>query len=204
MSDLFTQEKPKMWVAIDPGKQGAIVGLTEHKVLFKKEMPLIGDDIDVLKLHEIIDYCNVKYNATLIIEDVHSIFGVSASNNFVFGWVCGQIDAIIVFSKVKHHYIQPKFWQKNIWTSADMVYKPLKKDQKKPSVDTKASSLNAVRRLFPAEDLRGHIEVKHYGDTPENRKLKRVGDEIPTKRANAKDGIVDALLMCEMARRLNY
>lgn len=194
----------KIYIAIDPGKSGGISAVdTNGNVIFKKEMPLLNDELDAVGLYSILSDAMGNYNCVLVVEDVHSIFGVSASNNFVFGWVCGQIDAVVKLSKIKHEYIQPKFWQKNCWTNSDMIYKPLKEGQKRASVDTKATSLITAMRLFPREDLRGHVEIKYYGDTKENRKLNRAGEPIPTKKNKPHDGIVDSLLMAEVARRLN-
>lgn len=194
----------KIYIAIDPGKSGGISAVDINgNVIFKKEMPLLNDELDAVGLYSILSEAMSNYNCVLVVEDVHSIFGVSASNNFVFGWVCGQIDAVVKLSKIKHEYIQPKFWQKNCWTNSDMIYKPLKEGQKRASVDTKATSLITAMRLFPREDLRGHVEIKYYGDTKENRKLNRAGEPIPTKKNKPHDGIVDSLLMAEVARRLN-
>jgi hypothetical protein len=197
--------KPKLYIAIDPGKSGGISAVDEHgKVVSMQEMPLFGNQIDSLDLYHQLMNFTVNYNCVITIEDVHSIYGTSSNSNWIFGFGCGQVDAVISLTKIKRYSIQPKAWQKNIWSNPDMVYKPLKIGQKKPSVDTKPTSLNAAKRLFPTEDLRGHIEIKYYGNTPENRKLKRVGEPIPTKKNNAHDGIVDSLLIAECSRRLNY
>lgn len=200
----YSSNQTKIWVACDPGKSGGIVALSEKGVIGKWEMPLSGDNLDVIRLSELLTSLVTDYNAVLIVEDVHSIFGTSSGSNFTFGYVCGQIDAVVKLLKTKTYSIQPKKWQKEIWTNVDMVYKPKKPDQKKPPIDTKATSLMAVKRLFPNEDVRGEIVVKYYGDNANNRKLKRVGHPIPSTRDSAHDGICDALLMCEVARRLNY
>lgn len=203
--NIYIDSTPKKaWIAIDPGKTGGIAIITEKSQIYKWEMPLSGDDIDVIALSDLLTNLVSNYNAVLIVEDVHSIFGVSASNNFTFGYVCGQIDAVVKLLKVKRYDIQPKSWQKVIWSSVDMVYKPKKPEQKKPSVDTKATSIMAAKRLFPNEDLRGNIVIKYYGDNANNRKLNRVGQPIPSTKESEHDGIVDALLIAEAARRLNY
>lgn len=195
----------KAYIAIDPGKHGGIVIMTtDGKVISKHETPLLNDDLDVLKLSEIISEASKQFILTAIVEDVHSIFGTSSGSNFTFGYVCGQIDAVVRCNRLKLINIQPKFWQKNAWTTVDMVYKPKKPDQKKASVDTKATSLNTVKRLFPNEDCRGNIIEKYYADNAKNRKLGIAGKLVPTAKTKEHDGIVDALLMAEVARRLNY
>jgi len=195
--------KDKCYLGFDPGKSGGVVAMVGDTIVGKWIMPILGDDLDVIALSDIITSLLSDYNVTAIVEDVHSIYGTSSGSNFTFGYVCGQINAVVKVMRLKVIEIQPKFWQKQIWTNSDMVYKPKKPDQKKASIDTKATSLCAAKRLFPNEDLRGEITVKYYGDNANNRKLKRVGKEIPSGRSEH-DGIVDALLLAECARRLNY
>lgn len=196
--------KPKLYIGLDPGKHGGIVGITSDRVVFKEEMPLLGDDVDSKALHKLITGFNEDYNIVLVVEDVHSIYGTSSGSNFTFGYVCGQIDAVIKLSGVKHLSVQPKTWQKSIWSNSDMMYKPKKPDQKKASVDTKATSMLSAKRLFPNEDLRGNLIVKYYADSAQNRKLKRVGALVPSAKNNDHDGIVDAVLIAEYARRMNF
>lgn len=195
---------PKAILAIDPGKYGGIVAMVGETIVGKWEMPLLGDDLDVIALCDIITSLTGYYNVTAIVEDVHSIYGTSSASNFTFGYVCGQINATVKALRLKTIEIQPKVWQKNIWINSDIVYKTKKADQKKASIDTKATSLCAVKRLFPNEDLRGEIKVTYYGDNAQNRKLKRVGLPVPSKKDKPNDGLVDALLIAEVARRLNY
>lgn len=172
--------KPKAYVAIDPGKSGGVVAMVNDVLIGKWIIPILGDDIDIKALYRIISDLISQYNVTLVLEDVHSIFGTSAASNFAFGFVCGVIEAIVVSQGVRLIKVQPKVWQKVVWTNSDMQYKPKKPDQKKASVDTKATSLLAATRLYPGEDFRKSVRAKI-----------------------AHDGIVDACCMCYYARRMN-
>ena len=169
------------YIGIDPGKSGGIVVISDNGlVIHKTPMPLLGDNLDVVAIQHLFTSLVGIYNPVVILEDVHSIFGSSASSNFTFGYVCGAIEAVVLCSKFKLIKVQPKKWQAEIWTVSDKVYKTKKPDQKNPSVDTKATSLCAVSRLFPSEDLRKTARSKI-----------------------AADGIVDALLLAEFGRRKN-
>lgn len=191
MTDLFSTETPiiekprmelksKAYVSIDPGKTGAICAMVNERFIGKWVIPLLGKEVDIKALYNIISGLIGKYNVVLILEEVHSIFGTSASSNFTFGFVCGVIEAIVVSQDVKLIKVQPKAWQKTIWCNADLTYKPKKPEQKNASIDTKATSLRAAVRLFPTEDF-----------------------TKSARSTNAHDGIIDAALISEYARRMN-
>ena len=91
-------------------------------------------------------------------------------------------------NKIPYHLVQPKVWQGVIWENKDIVvkYKTIKdkktnKEKSKKVIDTKASSFNAAKRLFPNIDLR------------------RTG-----KCKNLDDNKCDSLLICEYGKRKNF
>lgn len=197
--------KPSLpaYLAIDPGKFGGLTVMCEGKLVFKSPMPLTaGDNLDLKALYDLITALTSDYLLTVVIEDVHSIFGSSAGSNFTFGYVCGAIEAVVVCCRLKYIKVQPKTWQKEVWNNADKCYKPKRPDQKNPSVDTKPTSLNCARRLFPDFDFRS-VEDSYYADNPQNRKLDRVGKVVMSKNQAPHDGIIDSALMCEYARIKN-
>lgn len=184
-NDLFKKSATleKAWVGVDPGKSGAISVMDSNgKIVYRAIMPLIGDDVNIHELYKIFAGLKLDYELTLILEDVHSIFGSSAASNFTFGFVCGAIEAIVISHSIKLIKVQPKSWQKEIWQNADKCYKPKKPEQKNPSLDTKATSLKAAIRMFPTFDFRKPNSLRSV---------------------NAHDGIVDAVLICEYGRRKN-
>ncbi len=172
--------KPKIYLGIDPGKSGAIAFVDPEGKLHKYVIPIAGSDIDGQELYNILDTIRYHYTPTVILEDVHSLFGMSAASNFSFGFVCGMIRAMVIANSLPIHMVAPKTWQKLIWLNDDKVYKPKKPEQKNPSIDTKATTLKAVRRIFPTFDL-----------------TKNQRAQIPH------DGIVDAIALSEYGRRLN-
>ena len=172
--------KTKIWVGVDPGKKGGIVAISDNGIVGKWVMPLLGDDIDAQGIWDILAELKTKHDITLVLEEVHSLFGMSASTNFSMGHTLGIILGIIVTSKIKLIRIAPKTWQKEVWNTSDMEYKPIKEGQKKASVDTKLTSMKAAHRLFPTADFRA-----------------------TTRSKNDHDGITDSVCLAEYARRKN-
>ena len=168
-------------MSIDPGSKGFICtqidGVFNHYSI---------EDNDLYQLSEIMAEIRSKYdNLVCVIEDVHSIFGSSAKSTFNFGFNKGYLIGLLAANKIPYILVQPKEWQKVVWTNADMVvsYKQVKVKDKivsKKVVDTKATSINAAKRLFPTMDFRKSERAK-----------------------NIDDNKVDATLMSEYARRMN-
>jgi hypothetical protein len=174
--------KEKLYLGIDPGKSGGIVGLDLHGGFIKSIIPVLGDDVDIHALYAFFLPLKEKYNCTLILEDVHSMFKMSAGSNFTFGFVCGAIEAIVIAHGFKLIKVAPKTWQKELWQNSDKQYKPLEKGQNNPSINTKLTSLICAKRLFPQYDFR-------KSDSPRVK--------------NDHDGIVDSCLIAEYGRRKN-
>lgn len=168
-------------MSIDPGSKGFIC--TQIDGVFKHYSI---EDNDLYQLSEIMAEIRSKYdNLVCVIEDVHSIFGSSAKSTFNFGFNKGYLIGLLAANKIPYILVQPKEWQKVMWTNADMVvsYKQVKAKDKvvsKKVVDTKATSINAAKRLFPMIDFRKSERAK-----------------------NIDDNKVDATLMSEYARRMN-
>ena len=168
-------------MSIDPGSKGFIC--TQIDGVFKHYSI---EDNDLYQLSEIMAEMRSKYdNLVCVIEDVHSIFGSSAKSTFNFGFNKGYLIGLLAANKIPYILVQPKEWQKVVWNNADMVvsYKQVKVKDKivsKKVVDTKATSINAAKRLFPTMDFRKSERAK-----------------------NIDDNKVDATLMSEYARRMN-
>lgn len=185
-------------LGIDPGKNGAIVVYDSvDKTISKITIPLIGKILDLNELARMLKMYD-RCNSHIFIEDVHALYGSAAGATFTFGFVCGAIQGIICTLQIPYTLVQPKAWQKVIYQGIPEQRKPPKKLSKKElaikaaggkvrkpkdigSIDTKAMSLIAAKRLFPDIDLRKNERCK-----------------VPH------DGIVDALLIMEYGRRLMH
>lgn len=171
----------KCYMGIDVGDKGFIV--TQYKGDFKYYSIIEHD------LYELADFMRqIRQdfsNLVCVIEDVHAITGSSAKGTFGFGFNKGYLIGLLSATKIPYQLVQPKVWQKEMWENSDMVitYKKVKikdKEVTRKSIDTKKTSINCAKRLFPNTDFRRTQKCK-----------------------NIDDNKVDATLMCEYARRKN-
>lgn len=173
----------KTFIGIDPGGKGFVTAFFPdgNKEFYSIEE---NDDLDLYRILK--DVKERSHAVTAVLEDVHSIFGASAKSTFNFGEIKGILKGLLIASEIPYTLVQPKTWQQEIWNNQDMVvsYRTIKKadgvEQKRKVVDTKSTSINAARRLFPEIDLR------------KNARCKKIDDNK-----------VDSLLMAEYARRRN-
>jgi hypothetical protein len=177
----------KTFMGIDPGDKGYISLQKDGNFSF-----FSIKDNDLYQLGKIMaDIRANNDNLVCVIEDVHAVFGVSASATFSFGFNKGYLIGLLAANNIPYVLVQPKAWQKEMWGNSDMVmtYKNIKiKDRGKETykevtrrqVNTKETSMNAAKRLFPNIDFRR-----------------------TTKCKNLDDNKVDSTLMCEYARRKN-
>lgn len=171
----------KCYMAIDPGVKGYISVQRKGEFSFYS----IADN-DLHQLAKIIENIRLSNtNLVCVMEQIHAIFGSSAKATFSFGEIYGQLQGLLIANKIPYVLVQPKTWQKEMWTNADMVinYKKINvkgKETTQKEIDTKKTSINAAKRLFPHIDFRKSERCK-----------------------NIDDNKVDATLMSEYARRKN-
>ena len=171
----------KLYIGIDVGGRGFISmqknGAWEHFSI---------EDNDLYQLSEIMRHARRENaNIACVIEDVHAIFGSSAKSTFAFGFNKGYLVGLLAANQIPYTLVQPKEWQREMWGNSDMVviYKEVTVKGKKVSkkeVNTKQTSINACKRLFPMIDLR------------KSERSKKIDDNK-----------VDSILMAEYARRKN-
>jgi hypothetical protein len=171
----------KLYIGIDVGSKGFISmqknGSWAHVSI---------EDNDLYQLSEIMRFLRQENpNITCVIEDVHALFGSSAKSTFAFGFNKGYLIGLLAANEIPYTLIQPKEWQREMWINSDMVvsYKEVtikgKKTTKK-EVNTKQTSINCAKRLFPRIDFR------------KSERSKKIDDNK-----------VDSVLMAEFARRKN-
>jgi hypothetical protein len=171
----------KTYLSIDPGSKGFITIRNEDGSF--RFIPLEGCDYRMLAL-ELMLLKETK-DTFAVMEEVHAIFGSSAKATFSFGEINGLLKGLLIATGIPYQLVQPKTWQKEIWINQDMVidYKKVTVkgiEQTRKEVNTKQTSFNAAKRLFPEIDLRKNERCK-----------------------NLDDNKCDSLLICEYARRKN-
>ncbi len=182
-------ENMKYYIGIDPGANGGIVVLDQTGFIrFKSIIPKVKatSQVDIKELNALLVHLKIYGDYQHVgIEDVHAIFGTSAKSNFSFGRICGRLEMGIVANEFSHTFIQPKEWQREVWTNTDLVTintgKRTPKGNIRYKTDTKATSLICAKRLFPTEDFLAS-----------------------TRSRKPHDGIIDASLIAEYCRRKNF
>lgn len=112
----------KLWIAADPGANGAICFLYENNAIeyLDNDLPMyifIEEFKNRISCHEV-QMC--------MIEDVHSIFGSSAKSNFTFGFNTGVLHGLIRAFGLPLDQVQPKAWQKHIGVKGTVKGKEVK------------------------------------------------------------------------------
>jgi hypothetical protein len=170
----------KTRIGIDPGKKGFIAVQIENGTppIEYYQMPLIGDEIDLKELYEILQgIVDTSENLHAVLEHVHSIPNMSAKSNWSFSEAFSVVRMGLTACGIPYTLVPPKKWQKEMFQGVANLTKFSKSGKTKVN-DTKAMALIAAKRLFPNEDLRA-------------TKASRRDD----------DNKVDALLMSEYCKR---
>ena len=128
-----------MIYGIDPGKAPSICqidinGLPAENVIIKNKDSFPHNEFKEFIFDRIDNY------DTVIIELPHSVYGSSAKSNFVFGYSVGATIQAVECVGANYTLVRPKEWQKLIWEPQDKV-----------KGDTKATSLNAAKRILGKE-----------------------------------------------------
>lgn len=171
----------RVYIGIDVGSKGFITLNNGSEFKFYSIQ-----DNDAYQLSDILRGIKEQYpNVVCAIEQIHALYGSSAKATFSFGEINGLLKGLLIANKIPYHLVQPKTWQKEMWDNKDMVitYKSVTikgKETTKKEVNTKQTSLNAAKRIFPSIDLRKTERCK-----------------------NPDDNKVDSLLIAEYARRKN-
>lgn len=162
-------------IGIDLGKQGAIVIQDKHKLIQKYKMPLIGKEIDLNEIYSILTPYEGG-NGMLVFEKIVP-FGVKTAM-FSLGEQSGALEMACVALAIPYTKIPPQTWQKEMFTGVTVVNKKSATTKSGVSKDTKSMALIAAKRLFPQSSLK-------FGERT----------TVPH------DGLVDALLLSEYAKR---
>jgi hypothetical protein len=170
----------KTYVGIDPGKDGAIAILYPNGAIKTICTPKIGTEYDKGRMFSILTDIvqESEGRCHFVLENINGHVAQGRSTAFVMGIGKGLWEMALIAAKAPHTLVASQSWQKVAWQGVPPVKIPCKQNKSGVKTDSKATSLIAAKRLFPNVDLRKSARAT----TPH-------------------DGIVDALLMAEYARR---
>ena len=135
--------KTKAYIGIDPGASGAICLLVPDidVIIFT------GTTVEPALLRQSLMSVAGEYNlAHIMLEEVHSLHGMSAKSNFTFGFNVGTIQAILGTTGIGFDLVQPKVWQKETGIKFPQKSKPAQK---------KKITADVVKRLYPYANIHG-------------------------------------------------
>jgi hypothetical protein len=190
----------RIYIAVDPGMKGGIVVLKGRTVIRHMPMPLTAWGYDTRALCSVIQYYQKESDdITVVTERLHAIFGAMATATFKLGMAYQNVMSAAQLTKCRLVEVKPTEWTKEMWLNLNPIYKAVSKkketerEQKNaqleaqgkkarkiaPKFDSKKMSLQAIEKYFPTE--------KFY-----------LGPD-----GGILDGLVDATLIAEYARRKN-
>lgn len=167
----------KIYIGIDIGKNGAIVAITQGGIIVNP-MPKIKTELDYHQLSSLIGMY-ADQNVHVVFEKLGVIFGSSKQTAFSMGEQAGAVEMSCICQDISYTKVRAVDWQKEMFQGLDQITKP-SSTGKKEVRDTKAMALVAVKRIFPTLKLT-------FGD----------------RATKPHDGLIDAVLMAEYARRKN-
>jgi hypothetical protein len=168
------------YIGIDIGKSGALVYHTPDGIV-TEVIPMIKKEVDYAFLFDMIQNFqqssikNFNCNPHVIFEKLGVIFGSSKVTAFSMGYQSGAVEMMAISLGMPYTKVLAKTWQKEMFRGVEEITKTGKTTR-----DTKAMALVAAKRLFPG---------RKFNSGPRSQK--------------DHDGIVDAMLMVEYAKRLN-
>ena len=173
----------KIYIGIDCGLDGGIVTIDERgQIIDKRIMPTVeagkGRKIDLHELDRIFMNCGFlnsdNERPTIIIENPgHHAPSASGLRSMTYSFAVTEMACVA--NSLRYHDLLSQKWQKEFWSKPKMP--------KGKKFDTKAAALMAARKLWPQEEWR-------MPSAKTGKLLK-----------NPHDGIVDAALLAEYARR---
>ena len=175
----------KVYMGVDIGKSGALAIIYPDGEIKTFEMPKIKTELNYHQLNSIIrDMKNeavshLGKDAYAVFEKLGVIFGSSKQTAFSMGNQAGAVEMSLIANQLPYTKVRAVDWQKAMFQGVEEITKP-SKTGKKPVRDTKAMALVAITRIFPELKL-----------------------TFGTRATVPHDGLVDAVLLAEYARRNN-
>jgi hypothetical protein len=177
----------KLYVGVDLGKSGSLIGLKDSKILWKSKMPLIGKDVDTQRIRRMLTEQVKTYGSIhLIMEKIAGVAPGARFNMNSLYFQSGLVEGLVAGLGIPFSRVAPQTWQKEMWSGTTVQMKVIAGDPAhgipaKEKKDTKATSLIAARALYPDEDFLATAQSRV-----------------------AHDGIVDAVLIATYAQRKGF
>lgn len=149
-------------IGIDPGLKGGITLMIDGTIMNMILMPTYEETLKTktkkgkfkkknhIDAHKFADFLFTHKDAKIYMEKVNPFAGMGSVSSTSMAISIGRLEGVMVGMGFTWTYITPGQWQKSLWKESDRVMRanPDKKT-KQGNTDTKATSLNTAKRLFP-------------------------------------------------------
>lgn len=149
---MMMTKKTRYILACDPGAKGnfCILDPVLKKTKFK------DNSMDLFRLYRWLERLHLELRIDHItIEDVHSLFGMSAKSNFSFGWNVGVVNSLPIVCGLEIVHVQPKVWQKavGVYPIVDKLMGANPKLKRNKAI--KLAVADRCNQLYPDAKIRG-------------------------------------------------
>lgn len=143
------------YIGLDVGTNGGISKIDDSGKLVSFDKFPKNDKALATLLFDYLNSKNISEDTFYVgIEDVHSLFESSKKSNFSFGInkgkLIGMLEALSLFFNINLELVHAKVWQNKTWIDSDKVYKTSGKVRR---TETKQTSLNAAKRIYPDQEF---------------------------------------------------
>lgn len=106
----------KIYVGIDPGKDGGIAALNVYgAVIFAVKTPVASDnELDLTQITQHLKNLTKDSEVTVTIEKVHSMPGQGVASMFSFGMTTGMLHGVVAAIGLPRFLVAPQTWKKLI------------------------------------------------------------------------------------------
>ncbi|MFA5036784.1 MAG: hypothetical protein WC479_06380 [Candidatus Izemoplasmatales bacterium] len=106
----------KIYVGIDPGKDGGIAALYDDGIaLVAKKTPLMSDnELDLTQITSLLEGLKSRGIVQVTIEKVHSMPGQGVASMFSFGMTTGMLHGVVAALGIPRFLVAPQTWKKKI------------------------------------------------------------------------------------------
>lgn len=112
-------------LGVDPGKSGAIAGLSLNgRLIGVDDMPVVGPIISPVLLDQLVhNYVDplstADHPGTAVIEDVHAMPKQGVSSVFSFGRALGVVEGVVAGNDFAVQYVSPAKWKRQLGLTND-------------------------------------------------------------------------------------
>jgi hypothetical protein len=151
--DFIIPTKQNLYIGIDNGKQGGIVGIDIFENITTSTVMPIGHDgeYDINKIYDFFNNLNNNYTLNVCLEKSHTMPLNGGKANFTNGYQYGIINTVLQILKINYEICSARTWQKFIF-QGDTVK------------DTKMSSINFCLKKWSHNNWKRTEKCSKYHD----------------------------------------